>query len=206
MRAGAAPFLSPLTRALLAALVVAAMPAASLRAQAAPSASTFRTEEVRAVFLVNLIRFTEWPASALPENASFLIGVAGSRAMEDELLRLADRITVRNRRIRVVRVKNVRDLDECHLLYIAHVSEPGEEPGPSVEELLPHARQRPILSVSGAPSFLEQGGIVRFFTGEQGKLRFDVAADRARENGLVLSSSVLALARTTRPPKSEGDR
>lgn len=185
---------------LLAAL--AASPAAplspSLFAQAREG--VYGAEAVRAALLVNFIRFTEWPASALPAGEPFVIGVAGDRALEHELVRLAERQTVLERRLRIVRVNGVRNVAGCHVLYVGTVSRPGEDVAPGADELLPAARGAPVLTVSDSPTFLAQGGIVNLYVGDEGKLRFEIAPRHATEAGLKLSSRLLALARIVNPP------
>lgn len=180
--------------------VALAFPPAGAGGQArAQSASAYGTEAVHAGFLLKFIGFTDWPAQALPENAPFVIGVSGSRAVEDELLRLADKQLMRDRRIRVVRVNNVRDLAGCHVLYIRAAPRAGEEVSPGAEELLPEVRNRPVLTVSESPSFLAQGGIVNLYLAEGAKLRFEISTENAKASGLVLSSKLLALARIVNP-------
>ena len=161
----------------------------------APATPLYGSEEVQALILFNFIRFTEWPKDTLPEHGSFVVGVAGSRTLEDELIGLADKETVLKRRVRVVRVKTARDLAGCHVLYINPVSSPGEEPGPDLAELMPQVRSKPILTVSSDPAFLRQGGIVNIYKSESGTLRFEISPDNAKASGLVLSSRLLSLAR-----------
>ena len=188
---------------LLATALLAVAPATSLPAQSAPAAEigAFRAEVVHAAFLINFIRFTEWPGEVARTNAPFTVGVAGSRALEDELIMLAEKQTVRNRRIRVIRIKNIGDLAACQVLYIHANPGLGDEGAPSMAELLAYARGKPVLTVSESPNFLAQGGIVNFYPGEKGTVRFEIAPDHAREAGLLLSSRLLALARIVRPPK-----
>ena len=186
------------SRWLLAAMIVAASAGATrARAQAAEA---YGKEAVRAVFLINFLRFTEWPPGSLSENSPYVVGVAGSRALEEELLALAEKQLVHDRRIRVVRVKNMRDLSGCHVLYINPDVTQGEEPAPGARELLPHVRNRPVLTVSASPAFLAGGGIVNFYAGEEGTLRFEIAPENAKSVGLVISSRLLALARAVNPP------
>ena len=160
-----------------------------------PAVDLYGSEEVQARVLFNFIRYTEWPPEALPEHVPFVVAVAGSRALEDELIELADKQTVLDRRVRVVRVKTARDLIGCHVLYINPVSSPGEEAGPDLAELMPQVRGKPILTVSSDPGFVRQGGIVNIYKGESGKLRFEIAPDNAKAARLVLGSRLLSLAR-----------
>lgn len=203
---GASAFLSGARRKLMACAMVVALalpapgPAGEARAQ---SAGAYKAEAVHAGFLFNFIRFTDWPAQALAVNAPFVIGVAGNRALEDELLRLADKQTVRDRRVRVIRVNNVRDLAGCHVLYIGAARQPGDEAVPGADELLPGVRNRPVLTVSESPSFLAQGGIINLYVAEGAKLRFEISIDNAKASGLTLSSRLLALARIVNGPAAE---
>jgi hypothetical protein len=198
MRRSAFEFRSDRRHTLPALLVVtflAMAPTAFLRAQSLAT-GPFRPEAVHAVLLINFIRFTDWPAEVLPVNAPIVVGVAGSRALEDELIRLAEKQSERSQRVHVVRVVTVRQLDGCHVLYISPISHPGEESPSPVAELLSHVRNRPVLTVSTSQDFLAKGGIVNFYQDSgTGSVRFAIAPTIARANGLQLSSRLLALAK-----------
>ena len=186
--------------ALLAVVLLAMGWVSPVSAQASPKGGAYRAEALRALFLINFARFTEWPEAAPVLKDPFVIGVAGSRSLEDELLALAESQRVRERRIHVIRIKSANDLAGCHLVYISPISTPGEEPAPGAAELLPALRQKPVLTVSESPTFLADGGIVNFYLGEGDKLRFEIALQNARAASLDLSSKLLALARIVDPP------
>lgn len=162
---------------------------------AAQTASAMSDNKVMALILFNFIRFTEWPPAALPEHAPFIVGVAGNRALEDELIGQADKQTVMKRRVRIIRIKTVRDLEGCHVVYVSATTAPGEEVGPGADELLPHLRGKPVLTVSSDPNFLRGGGIVSFYSEDSGKLRFEIAPENVKSSGLVLSTKLLSYAR-----------
>ncbi len=167
---------------------------APVRAQSAAERG-YRAEAVRAMFMLNFIRFTEWPVAVLPAGEPFVIGVAGSRALEDELLRLAKDTTVHALTIRVVSIKTARDLEACDAVYIGPPPPVGEESAPALEELLPFLRGKPVLVVSESPTFPVQGGILNLYSGEGGRLRFEISTANARASGLALSARLLTLAR-----------
>jgi hypothetical protein len=162
--------------------------------------SAVGAEVVRAVMLFNFVRFTDWPEAVMDGDEPYVIGVAGDRALEGELLKLAERQTIRDRRVRVVRINNLRGLSGCHVLYIGPSSRLDEAGAPGVEEILSEIGYRPVLTVSDSPTFLAQGGIINVYVGEEGKLRFEIAPRRATAAGLVLSSRLLALARIVDAP------
>ena len=175
------------------------------RADTGSAASPLPQEEARAKYIVSFILFTQWPSNAIPPTAPFVVGVVGNRELEDQLIRLADRQLIRERRLRIVRVKTSRDLDACNVVYFDSIMEPGEEPALAAAEILPLIRSSPILTISEAPEFLSQGGMVNLYR-EGSNLRFEIAPDAVRSAGLVLSSRLLALARIYRPPSSPAPR
>jgi hypothetical protein len=170
------------------------------------AAAPFDAEAVKAAYLINFIRFTAWPEGDPAPEAPFAIGVSGNRALEDELIRLADRQLVRERRVRVVRIKGVHDLDGLHLAYFAAAA-PLAPDMLDAREALPLLLRRPVLTVSDAPDFSERGGIIRLYR-ESGALRFEIAPEAAHRARLLLSSRLLALARIHRetPPETPAPR
>lgn len=190
--------LFPRARRLLGAILALApilgptVPAFGAPADAQTAAAPVSPEALKAAFLVNFVRFTEWPENARPDDSPYFIGISGNRALEDELIRLADRQLVRGRRLRVVRMKHPGDLDGLHVAYFDASAASQIEVLPAAEAL-PLLRRRPVLTVSDAKDFSTAGGMVRIFV--EGKaLRFEIAPDIAREAGLVFSSRLLALA------------
>jgi hypothetical protein len=163
-------------------------------------ANPFAAEAVRAVYILNFLRFTEWPDEPQADSVPLVVGFAGATAVEDELIRLANRQTVRGRPLKTIRIKSRRDLEECHVVYFDSAPEPTAEPVPSAAELLPLLVGRPVLTISESSSFIGRGGLVNLYTGENSSLRFEIAADRAKACGLKFSSRLLALARIVSMP------
>ncbi len=162
----------------------------------ATTAVPVSAEALKAAFLVNFVRFADWPAGTPGDFIPYSIGISGNRQLEDELIRLADRQLVRGHRIRVVRINSLADLAGLHVAYFDQ--EANESEGISAREALPLLRARPVLTVSNSPDFLAAGGMIRIFR-EEKALRFDISAETARDSGLVLSSRLLALARPRLP-------
>jgi hypothetical protein len=157
-------------------------------------------EVVRAVMLFNFARFTEWTDSHDTANGPLVIGAAGDRALEEALFKLAERQTIQDRRVRVVRVSSLRSLQDCHVLYVGSPAMLAEVGAPSAAEFLHEVVEKPVLTVSDSPTFLAQGGILNVFVGEEGKLRVEISPRQAAKAGLVLSSRLLALARIVDVP------
>ena len=128
--------------------------------RAAPQANSVEidTATATAAYLLNFLRFTEWPAAARPatEAAPYVIGVSGSRALLDALILVVEGKKVRGHPVYIVRLKTLSDLATCHLAYFNPTP---DEDGMSV--LIPTAldalRDKPVLTVSPATDFIAQG-------------------------------------------------
>src|SRR5262245_12087034 len=98
---------------------------------AAPSAQTAASERsVKAAFLYKFTEYVDWPAAAASQDEPFTIGVLGSGAFADELLRMTEDRSVNRRFIRVRRVAADDALDDLQVLFVA-----GDQRG-RLEEIL----------------------------------------------------------------------
>jgi YfiR/HmsC-like len=159
----------------------------------AESSTTFSADEVKAAYLVNFIRFTEWPPGVFKDNAPMVIGVVGNPELEDALWRITDGKLLLGRKTIVRRINTLVDASTCHLLYIHPPSSNDTSPVTS-EDWLQAVTKLPALTVSEKDEFLQKGGVINFYTDGK-KLRFEISPRAAEQVGLRLSSRLLALAR-----------
>jgi hypothetical protein len=194
----------PFARIALLALALACVPESGLSAPSdspnpAP-AQIFSAEAIKAAYLTNFIRFTHWPEDVFTEkDSAFVIGVVGNRDLEDQLLRLADRQSIRERPLRVLRIRSIRDLDDCHLVFFEAVTNAPGSPDLTMKECVDALRGRPVLTVSDSPDFIPAGGMINLYR-EGENLRFEIAPHHASSAKLTLSSRLLALARIIPAP------
>jgi hypothetical protein len=144
---------------------------------------------VKAGFLFNFAKFTEWPA--LPSSATILMCVVG-----DERIAVALADTVREQKISEHTLDVSRPQDSaawraCHVLFIADAELRKSAAG------LDALRSVHVLTVSDAKDFSHTGGIIEFYL-EGGKMRFAINTDAADRSGVRLSSRLLSLARIIR--------
>jgi hypothetical protein len=196
------PLIVRLARRSALALLWLGVPALDPCLRAAPqvNTATIDPDSATAAYLLNFIRFTEWPASDStgtsrpdPAEEPYVIGVSGSRTLLDTLIRLVEGQQVRGRPVHVVRIKEVRDLATCHLVYL-NASRDDDGQGVPIPTALDALRGKPVLTISPATNFLNQGGLVQLYRVDS-HLRFDIAAEAARAAGLNLNSRLRALAR-----------
>jgi hypothetical protein len=156
------------------------------------STSTGRAQDVtepslKAAFIFNFAKFTEWPEDVLPTTATFAACVMRNSPIQSALERTVKGRLLSGRGISVAPVELGGKLRSCHLLYASGIT-PAE-----VALILAAVKGAPVLTISDVDNFAEQGGIAQMFV-ENGKMRFDLNLDVARRSRLQLSSKLLILA------------
>jgi hypothetical protein len=142
---------------------------------------------LRAAFLYNFAKFTEWPPDSVPSGPLTLC-VLDDSAVEGALSELVGNSTINGRTVTISRNATGARLRACHLLY---VGEPNTGRAAAIlEELL----GAPVLTVSNGDDFIRLGGMVGLFV-EEGRMRFAINPDAAQRAGVRLSSRLLQLAR-----------
>ena len=152
---------------------------------------TSREYLIKAAFLYNFAKFTEWPAGSFPDSAAPLdVCVFGEDPFGGALESIAGK-TIRGRRVAVHRVASIEAGAACHLLFIS-ASEATRLAG-----ILESLRGRPVLTIAEMPGFARSGGIINLKTNPDDRIRFEINAGIAKRVGLRLSSKLLNLAEIT---------
>ncbi len=149
---------------------------------------------LKAALLSKFPQFVEWPGPAIEGRATLDVCVATPDPFGADLQDLLGGEQVNARALALRHVATAADVDGCHLLYLP---DRGHGPHP----LLGAAADRPVLTVSDAPNFLDDGGMVALrVVGD--RVRFDIDASAARRVGLRISSQLLRLAVSVRGGRS----
>jgi hypothetical protein len=155
------------------------------------SSAQSKEYQVKAAFLYNFAQFVLWPATAFT-NASepFRIGVLGENPFGKALEEMVRGETIQGRPIQIVESSKIEKLAGCQILFISK-SEVAR-----FNEVFSKLDSRPVLTVSEAPGFLQQGGVVNFYR-DGPKVRFEINPEAAGKNGLKLGSELLAVGKIT---------
>jgi len=143
--------------------------------------------QLKAVFVLNFAKLTEWPSDAVSESGRFTIAILG-KAPPAAFINMLKGQMVHGANITVRRVENVRQAKECQLLYVSD-SERQNMPG-----ILKEVGQSAILTVSDMAGFCEAGGMIGLVP-VQNRLGFEVNAMAVRKARLTVSSQLLKLAK-----------
>ena len=145
---------------------------------------------LKAALISKFPQFVEWPDSSVDGRATIDVCVATPDPFGSDLEELLTGERLNGRPLVVRHVSAAADVDGCHLLYLPSHGR-GRHP------LLGAAANHPVLTVSDAPNFLDNGGMVALRV-VGGRLRFDIDAAAARQAGLRISSQLLRLALSVR--------
>jgi hypothetical protein len=160
--------------------------ASLLLIQSSASAQDVTEPALKAAFIYNFAKFTEWPTDAAPAQEPFVLCVLGDTAVGDALVQAVKARVLAGHSMSVSIMTPGGPPRKCHLLYVSGVT------AGQAAQLVAGLRDVPVLTISDLEGFTELGGIARFFF-EHGQLRFSVNLESAERVHLHMSSKLLAL-------------
>jgi hypothetical protein len=146
-----------------------------------------REYQIKAAFIFNFTQFVEWSPEAFPDPESpMIIGILGADPFGTYLEETVTDEKVNGHPIIIEHYKNIGEVKTCHILFInqAEIKKP---------DALLNLQKKNILTVSDGANFINQGGVIRFFT-KNNKTQIQINPDAAKEANLVISSKLLRVA------------
>lgn len=188
------------------ALLIAPMSSAMAEERAAPG-----RVEVEAAYLINFLRYTQWPQASFDNpNSPYVITVVGAESTAQTMravARLATAIDGRAIEVRwlpdargslAVPLTSAQDQDMLVELRHSHlVFFDGSANGGSASQAVAALWGQPVLTVSDAPGFVAAGGMIGLVQAS-GHIVFEANPVAIRNCNLMLSAKVLKLARIVR--------
>jgi hypothetical protein len=167
-------------RLLIAILAAGGGASATMRAQAVTA------PELKALFVLNFTRFTEWPeiAPATP----LVLCVLGDEQVLEALSVAARSQHVNGHRIQVARMTVAGAWPACHVLFVSATAMK------TASALLESVRESPILTVSDQSQFAQSAGVIELFA-EGDRMKFAINVNMLQRAHLRVSSRLLGLAR-----------
>lgn len=155
-------------------------------ALAAPAAQAQTASEaaVKAGFVYNFIKFTQWPVQR--EGMPIRLCAVSAQPLDGQLSLLQGR-SVGSRVIDVRLATPAADWRQCDVLFL------GEGDADRLHQLPPRMTSAPVLTLGDLPGFVDAGGMIGLRV-EASRVRFDVNLGSAQMSGLVLNSQMLKLA------------
>jgi hypothetical protein len=146
---------------------------------------------VKAAFVLNFMKFVEWPASSFPSaEAPILVSVLGADPVAAALSSLHGKL-ISARPVVVRRVSALAGLGESHVLYV------GASEQEQLSEILRAVHVRPTLVIGDFEGFAGRGGTIGFIR-RGDRIGFEVNEESARRAGLQVSAKLLYLGQSVR--------
>jgi hypothetical protein len=140
---------------------------------------------VKSVFIYNFTKYIRWPSD--DTSGVFIIGILGESDISNPLKEIARKKTVSGREIKIKQYDSIRDVDQCHILFISLWDEE------MIPDILNKVKDKSILTVSDIDNFSEQGGMINFILIE-GKIKFEINLTSLENANLTAGSELLKLA------------
>ena len=169
-----------------------------------------RATDVEAAYLVNFLRYTQWPARCFASgDAPIVVTVVGSAEMAERVRAIAAAAGPIDGRNVLVQslvsprgsldapLGSQRDKQAAQLLRSSHLVFFHEGALDVHPRVLSDLWGAPVLTVGNAPGFTGRGGMLGLFR-SGGNIVFEANPGAIRTSGLVVSAKVLKLARVAR--------
>jgi hypothetical protein len=164
------------------------------------AASTPRdVQQVKAAYVLNFLRFTEWPGRPRGED-EFVLAVVGTREFADtlrEIAREAERLGQKPVRVQqldagATRSRLQRALGEADAVFVQ------SDALVDAQTVLALSASRPVLTIGDVPGFAAAGGMLGLVPRGQ-RIVFDANPRAIQASGLQVSAKVLKLANIVEP-------
>jgi hypothetical protein len=143
---------------------------------------------VEAAFLRNFTHYITWPEKAFTDpHSPWRICILGSDPFGEVLERTFEGRTEQGRPFTILRTREPAELQQCQIVYVAY------KVSANRRAALSSLQGLPVLTVSNAPDFLQEGGIIRFDVTDYVEL--SVNLDQARAASLSVQTKVLEVSR-----------
>lgn len=150
-------------------------------------AQTFTNEQVKAGYIINFTKFIVWPNQV--QNQNVVMGIIGEDIFGDVLKQMLEaRSKVPNNWI-ITNIKKPEEILSCNIVFINTLD------AEIIAQVLKISQNHPILTIgNNINNFCENGGIINFNENATDK-KFEINYVQARENGLIIDSRLLSVAK-----------
>lgn len=149
-------------------------------------AQTVSESMVKAGFIYNFIKFSQWPQTREGERPTLVICTPGTRTLDGHYLALNGR-AVDGRRIEVRMQTPASDWRQCQMVFFEDADDS------RLAASLGSLGNAPVLTVGDSPNFVQSGGMIGLRR-DDSRVRFDINLGAAQRAGITLNSQMTKLA------------
>lgn len=142
--------------------------------------------QIKAVYLYNFSSFVTWKKEAFADDQSpFLYCILGDNPFGTQLDLTVREEKVEGHPIQTKYLTQVEQIMGCQVIFVASSEET------KLQAILAYLQRRPILTVSDIPNFVENGGMIKFYTNQRRQVRVAINPETLQEAGLGVSGNLL---------------
>jgi hypothetical protein len=185
-------------------VVLAGLQGSAVCAQKDSGSVSYREYDVKAAFLYNFIKFTDWPEGKPAESNMIIIGILGQDQFGNSFDTIKNK-TIDNKKLVIKRFgkfanlckdsnntanscPNLEDMKKCHLLFIC------KSETPQLIQILEAISAGSVLTAGECDKFLDAGGMINFILREN-KVAFEINTAATKNANIQINSRVLRLAK-----------
>lgn len=150
------------------------------------SAQSLSEAAVKAGFVFNFVKFTQWPNSREVDRSPLQVCAVDAQPLEGQLALLQGR-AVGQRIIDVRVLVPAGEWKTCQVLFFSDAD------APKVDAYIRALGNAPVLTIADVPNFVQSNGMIGMRL-EDSRMRFDVNLGAAQRAGLQLNSQMVQLA------------
>lgn len=159
--------------------------AGSTYAQKIPN--KYSPKEIKSVFIYSFLKYINWPPDAIIGD-ELVIGILGENPFSPSMERILKNRTINGKKLVIKQYSRVEEgAFYSHLLYI------DPKMISNLKHILSELKDAPVITVSEAPGFCENGGIINFSKVKY-KYGFEINLKAAHKVKLEISSKLTGLA------------
>jgi hypothetical protein len=154
--------------------------------------------QLKAAFLYNFAKFTEWPENTFKDgSAPVVVVIFGEDPFGENINFIKDK-SVKNRKLEIKRCHEIKELAACHILFVSSSEKK------RLSEILAAIKISSVLTVSDIDSFIESGGVIRFVLTND-NLGFAINAEAVKRADFKISSQLLKFGQLVHAPSNATD-
>jgi hypothetical protein len=139
---------------------------------------------IKASFIEKFARFTDW--QTISRGEYFTIDILGKSPFKGELEKIAQKVKIKNKPIKLNYISNYSQAANCQVLFICS-SEKN-----NLNEILNFTSSLDILTISDTPGYCKKGVHINFYIDESGTVKYEINLAALKKNKLMVDMQLLS--------------
>jgi hypothetical protein len=145
---------------------------------------------IKAAFIYNFAKFSEWPASAFAnDSAPIAVGFIGADSLADGFEKNVTGKNVNGRDFAVKKLSGAAGVEACQIIFVGDAGQ--------AAAVMAAVKGKPVLTVGDSDGSAAAGGMITFVD-NGGKVGFDLNLGSVNASGIKLNAKLQQIARNVK--------